>query len=157
MANKKVITDFTVVNVLMRFEMELYRILDNIPKKYKFDLQQQLKDAVGAALRLVAKAIDTPPISRELLITKRNMFIEAHSELQFAELRLCQLNRLCAFSDKVKAQLDMQLYDIFGNLDRLVNSLSKDISGSEMQECALTSVPNEIGTPNCGIGGLPNA
>lgn len=41
MANKKVITDFTVVNVLMRFEMELYRVLNNTPKKYKFDLQQQ--------------------------------------------------------------------------------------------------------------------
>jgi len=125
MSKKKRITDFTIARLLAVFEQDLYNLFEYTPKKFRFSLEQFLKNTLDNAVRLVMKCLDTPPEEPYLLRLKRDMLIEAHSELRVVEFRLNQLNDLCAMSNETKAKFDIQLFEIYGNLERFANSLNK--------------------------------
>ena len=42
--SEKKITDFTIIKSLMVFEEDVYRLFDNVPKKFKFNLIEQTKN-----------------------------------------------------------------------------------------------------------------
>ena len=131
MAKQKMITDFTVVRLVVKFMIDLFGVLKNTPSTFKHDIVQYLKNIMMNILCLVVKAMDTPPYDNKLKEMKRNMLIEAHSELQCMQVLLSVLNDMSAMSNQVKAGLDLQIFDIFLNLQRLVCSLNKDINRCE--------------------------
>ena len=153
------ITDFTIVRLVERFMIDLFGALRNMPASFKHDICQYLKDTTSNVLRLCTKAMDTPPYDNELRTVKRNMLIEAHSEAQYLQVLLCTLNDMSAMSNKVKAGLDMQLYDIFWNLQRLVGSLNKGIIKNESDAAGApcSTELNMIETCDCDREGGSNA
>lgn len=154
---KKKITDFTVVRSLMLLRKDLYDVFNLTPKKFRFNIEQETKDCIGYAIRLVSKSMRTPPLDTGLMKLKRDMLIEADSELGYLEVNLCQLNDMCAMSNAAKAKLDMQLYDIYGNIERLVNSLIRHIDESERGCYDGRPGLGVIGMPDCGREGGSHA
>lgn len=148
---KKKITDFTVVRSIMTLQRDIFSIFNNTPKKFRYNIEQEVKDSVSNALRLVVKSMDTPQLDSYMMQMKRDYLLEAHSELRVLEVNLCQLNDMCALSNEAKAKLDISLYDIYGNITRLVNSLIRHISESENGCYDNHPELGVIGMPNCGM------
>ena len=157
MSKRKLITDFTLVKVLLDFESDAMRVFKNVPAKYRYTHEKEFFDAVACTIRLAVKSMDTPPTDSTLLRQKYYMLTEAHSELCYAETRLIQLNMDGSVSNVAKAGLDMKLYDVYGNLERLQSSLAKKMSGSDSQGCASAVAPVMIGMPDCNREGGSNA
>lgn len=150
--SEKKITDFTIIKSLMIFEEDVYRLFDNVPKKFKFNLIEQTKNLLGSVVVLTVKAMETPPLDNKLIIVKRDLLIEAQSELHAVEVRLCTLNDLMGISNEAKARLDIYLYDTYKNFSRLINSFNKRINVSDDQNCGFGAETNIIRMPNCALG-----
>ena len=151
---KKSITEYTITRLLLLFEQDLFRLFANVSKKYRYTLTQQTLDQAGYAKRLLVKCLDIPKdMTIEMAKAKYNMLAESRSELRVLEVNICQLNDLGEISEEVKKKLDMALYDLYMNFDRLLISLQRNIpkcGGTETQGCASGSVPAIVGTPDCG-------
>ena len=150
---KKSITEYTIMRLLLLFEQDLINLFRNVPASYKFTYTQQVFDQMGFTKRLLVKVLDMPKeVDMEMRIVKYKMLAESRSELRVVEVNLCQLNDLSAISNKVKSKLDMALYDLYMNFDRLLISLQRKITecgGTESQGCAPGSVLAIVGTPDC--------
>lgn len=146
-----------MVRSLMLLRKDLYDVFNLTPKKFRFNIEQETKDCIGYAIRLVSKSMRTPPLDAGLMKLKRDMLIEADSELGYLEVNLCQLNDMCAISNAAKAKLDMRLYDIYGNITRLVNSLIRHISESESGCYDSHPELDVIGMQYCGTEGGSDA
>ena len=81
MSKRKLITDFTLVKVLLDFESDAMRVFKNVPAKYRYTHEKEFFDAVACTIRLAVKSMDTPPTDSTLLRQKYYMLTEAHSEL----------------------------------------------------------------------------
>lgn len=152
--SEKKITDFTIIRSLTLFEVDVYRLFDNVPKKFKFNLIEQTKNLIGSVIVLTVKAMETPPLDNELIIVKRNLLIEAQSELHAVEVRLSTLNDLMGISNEAKARLDIYLYDTYRNFSRLINSFNKRLNVSDVQNCGFDAEPDNIRMPNCTLKGI---
>jgi hypothetical protein len=150
---KKSITEYPITRLLLLFEQDLYRLFDNVSKKYKYTLTQQTLDQAGYAKRLLVKCLDIPKeMTTEMAKAKYHMIAESRSELRVLEINLCQLNDLGEISKEVKKRLDEALRDLYLNFDRLLISLQAKVpkcGGTESQGCAPGSVPAIVGTPDC--------
>ena len=143
------VTDFKISRLVLKFEQNLYRILENAPKKYDYDLKQQTKDVLGFMKRLLAKSLKILPYSRSMWRYKTDLLNDAYAEIGLLQFNLCQLNDLAAISNKSKVCLDIQLAEIELNFLNLLSSFTKKAGGSDVIECALDAESEIIRTCNC--------
>ena len=141
----------------MLLQRDIFAIFNLTPKKYRFNIEQEVKDSVANALRLIVKSMDTPRIDAYTMRVKRDYLIEAQSELRVLEVNICQLNDMCGLSNAEKAKIDMALYDIYGNISRLVSSLIRHIGESESGCYDSRPELGVIGMPDCDGEGGSNA
>lgn len=154
---QKKITEFEIVNKVMRLDAEVYRILENAPRKFEFNKKQQVKDALGDAEQLLIDAIDTPPDSTEGKQEKVWCLNRSRSRIRFCEVQLYRMNDDAAISNRAMADLMIMLYDLYADYEKLLSSMRKKYFGPDRQGCAPAAVPGVIGTTDCGRGGGPHA
>lgn len=146
---RKHITEYEIVDELMRLEAEIFRVLKNTPKKYQFDLAQQTFDQLGYMKRLVGKALYLMPIAASDWSVKTAVLNEAFSEMGALRINLCQFVRLGAMSNETFARIDLQYNIVENNFLRLLAALAAKCGGSDAGGCALGSEPDMIRTCDC--------
>ena len=155
MALKK-ITDFEIVNKIMLFDKEIFRIMDIVDKKYRFNKVQQVKDAIGELEQMLIDSIDTVPATPELMEEKIFLLSRSRSRLRFVEIQLYRMNDDSSISNDTIARLIETLYALYGDYDRLLSSLKKKYE-SDIRGCVHDGELGMIRTANCGMEGSSNA
>ena len=155
MALKK-ITDFEIVNKVMLLDKEIFRVMDNVAKKYRFNKVQQVKDAIGELEQMLIDSIDTVPATPELMEEKIFLLSRSRSRLRFVEIQLYRMNDDSSISNDAIATLIEKLYALYGDYDRLLNSLKKKYE-SDIRGCACDGELGMIRTANCGTEISSNA
>lgn len=153
----KKITDFSIINKVMVFDKEVYRILEHVGKKYQFNKEYQIKQMLGECELTLVDAIDTPSEPREMLEEKIFLTQRSMSRLRFCELQFNRLNDDGAISNKTMALIIEVLSQIYADYSKLIRSLRKKLSGSDVQGCAPCAETDMIRTADCGTGGGPDA
>ena len=121
---KKKITDFTVVKVVSDLCVDFCNYSKNIPEKYKFTITNEISSSLFGALRFATKAMNIAPYNEEYMEMKRRLLVDACSELSVVEVLFCVLNDVQGISNDTKENLDIKIYDAYGNIGRLINSLT---------------------------------
>ena len=155
MALKK-ITDFEIVNKIMLFDKEIFRIMDMVDKKYRFNKVQQVKDAIGELEQMLIDSIDTVPATPELMEEKIFLLSRSRSRLRFVEIQLYRMNDDSSISNDTIARLIETLDALYGDYDRLLSSLKKKYE-SDIRGCVRDGELGMIRTANCGMEGSSNA
>ena len=153
----RIADDFPIMRKLLLIEQEIEKLFEKVlPKKFKFNLEQQTHDYLGYAKIMLCKAIDTPPLDEQLVRIKRDMLIESRSFVRGVEVNLCQINDLQGISNEAKSKIDILIYGFYKDTRQFLNSLNKKLqSGSDVERCGEDTVPNIIRMPDCdGRGGL---
>lgn len=148
----KKITEFEIVNKVMLFDAEVYRVLGNAPKKWRFNKVQQIQNALGEAEMLLIDSIDTAPTTQELFEEKIFLLSRSRSRLRFGEVQLYRLNDDGSISSNTIARIMVLMYDLYKNYDRLLSSLRKKY-GSDVSDRGHYAEPSVIRTADCGAEG----
>lgn len=155
---RKRITEFDVSHVFKKFEIDFYEMCDSVPKKYRYDLVQQSKDALGFAKRMITKSLRLLPIDDDVIQYKKKLMNEAYSELGLVEFNLGELYDMRAINDDKKSYFDDRLCELYVNLERLINPKSKKAKGSDAGGHVASSRESDmIRTPNYGTEGVSDA
>lgn len=155
---RKKITEFDITKAVLLFEREFYTMSDKLPKKYRYDLVQQTKDALGYVKRLTGKSIRLIPTTHIEKEAKVRMLNEAYSEFSLIEMNLCQLNDIGVLSDRNKTRTNIMLYDIYGNFERLISSMTKNSKEADAGDTNISGRDQGfIRTPDCDGEGGSNA
>ena len=154
MAFKK-ITEFEIINKIMMFDKEVYRIMDNVDKKYRFNKVQQVKDALGETEQMLIDSIDTHPSSKELAEEKIFLLSRSRSRLRFVEMQLYRMNDEATISNKTMARLIESLYLLYGDYNKLLSSIKKKYE-TDAFGCARSAELGVIRTADCNREGGSN-
>lgn len=93
-----------------------------MPKKHKYTLVSQMLNCIGEARSAVVESMSLP---MEFIDEKYHCLCLAQVWLHNAEILLNHLNDMQDISNEAKARFDMNLADIYGNLDRLSSSFCR--------------------------------
>ena len=152
-ANKKHITENEIADEFLLLEKEVYLVMDNEPRKYRYNLIQQVLDQLGFMKRFIGKALYYVPYCNEDWGVKLRMLNEAYSEMGALRMSLCQFVRLKIMTQETLARLDLQYNIVETNFKRLLAALAIRAKGSDIDGCAHNTEPDMIRTCDCRTKG----
>ena len=122
------------MNKLAAFDDEVYRMLENVDKKYKFNRIQFVKDALNEAEMFLTEAIYTPPLTLKMGRKKVEMLSKSLSRIVAAEYQVYRMHdKNSSLTNNGVSRFMEGLYDLYGDYDKLLNSLKKkygaDVNG----------------------------
>lgn len=152
-------TDFEILHKVSLLDDELFKVLDHTPRKFQFNKEQYIKNALSEAVQLLMDSLYTDPRIRGLAEEKVFLLDRSLSKLKYCEYEVFRMNGKDAFSDDVAARIMELLNDVYGDYDRLLSSLRKKYLhiGSDIPRCDAGGVLSEIRTADCGTEGGSDA
>ena len=122
------------MNKLAAFDDEVYRMLENVDKKYKHNRVQFAKEALNEAESLLSEAIYTPPLTLEMGREKAKLLSKSLSKVVTAEYHVYRMHdKSSSLTNNGVSRFMKGLYDLYGDYDKLLNSLKKkygaDVNG----------------------------
>lgn len=123
---KNSVLDVTIVHMMCQYEYALYKLIDDtFPRKFKNTLTQQLVDSIGEARESLVASMSYPS---RYIASKYQCLCKSQAKLHNVEILLNYLNDMQVISDITKASLDTHLFEIYGNLERLLNSFKTQLT-----------------------------
>lgn len=153
---RKLKTDFEILNKLAAVDDEMFAILENVDKKYKFNRKQFILDALCEAETMLLDSLYTPPLNKEMFGEKIFLLARSQSRLILAEYQFYRLNsNNNGVSNKALSRLMDGIYSLHGDYDRLLSSLRKKYE-SDASGCARGAELGMIRTADCNKEGGSN-
>lgn len=124
--SRKLKTEFEIMNKLAAFDDEVYSMLENVDKKYKFNRIQFVKEALNEAEMFLSEAIYTIPLTIEMGRKKVELLSKSLSRIVTAEYQVYRMcDKTSSLTENGVARFMEGLYDLYGDFDKLLNSLKK--------------------------------
>lgn len=114
-----------VVKLIVKLEFDFCEWVDKAPKKFKYTILQQILFEFGRARQNTVDAMDLPKMYMD---TKYRCLCEAHSAMRNVDILLTEFSDRMGMSGKQKGMFDIQIYDIYSNLSRLLNSFETKVN-----------------------------
>lgn len=126
MAKKKSkLLDFNIMDDVLDLQFEIFGIFNNVPKKYKNNIMQEIHENIHYAKLFLAKCLNMPQYSKTHVTYKRDMLVESFAHIKLIESDFYQLNRLGAVSNETITGLTLKFYDLKKNYDSFTSYFNR--------------------------------
>jgi len=152
-------TKYEILNKVSVLDDELYGVLEHASRKFQFNKEHFVKQALCEAVQLLLDAIHTDPRIKGMAEEKVFLLDRSLSRLEYCQYEVFRLNKGDAFDNDTASRLIEMFNDIYGDYRRLRSTIVKKFTEIESDERDYGPFGelSEIRTADCGTEGGSDA